>query len=176
MEGRVSHAECQEWANGSAIWVTLICGQFPYSAGIVGASTLVRCVRFLDLPKQVKQKDVKLMLTFSRDSTAFCFYLLDRESFVRTFFMLLFPLKTGWFCWKRAITAILCHVFQSDIQRCVSFALPVGAHLYSNGSLCLSTRVDTQTNICFWPHFFFSVLSFVSKLKKYIYWNMPKPV
>lgn len=86
MKGGVSHAECQEWANGSAIWVTSICGQFPCSARIVDALTLVRCVRFLDLPKQVKQKDVKLMSTFSYDCTAFCSYLLDRESFIKTFF------------------------------------------------------------------------------------------
>lgn len=46
----------------------------------------MHCMRFLDLPKQVKQKDMKLMSTFSCDCTTFCSYLPDRESFIKTFF------------------------------------------------------------------------------------------
>lgn len=95
------------------------------------------------------------MLTFSYDCTTFCSYLLGRDSFIKTFFLLLFPLWSGWFCWKRTITAVSCCVFQSDVLRCLSFALPVGAHLNSNGSLCLLTWAGVPTNIWLWPSFFF---------------------
>lgn len=45
-----------------------------------------------------------------------------------------------------------CHIISCFPVRCLSFALPVDAHLNSNGSLCLLTHAGAPTNICF---FFF---------------------
>lgn len=63
-----------------------------------------------------------------------------------------------------------CHIMSCfpvpvPVLRCLCFARPIGAHIYSNGSLCLLTCVDTSTNISMWPYFFFYVLSFVDNQK-----------
>lgn len=76
--------------------------------------------------------------------------------------LLLFPLWPRSFCLQRTISAVLCHVFQSNVWRCLAFSMHVGAYMLSNGSLCLFTCecAGASTNI----KLVFLVRSFVLSL------------
>lgn len=66
--------------------------------------------------------------------------------------LLLFPLQPHWFCLQRTISAVLCHVFQSNVWRCLAFFMHVGVYMLSNGSLCLFTwecaGASTNKSLC----------------------------